>query len=115
MAAIEARRTISLDRFINAIGIPLIGEATAKIMAQEYGDVDAWLAEMLEAARERKKAPDDVKKEKAAAEIGAELWTAVQHRADRRHHGRRDVRFLQRGPQCRRSSATCASSSPSRR
>src|SRR6185295_10085767 len=31
MAAIEARKTISLDRFINAIGIPLIGEATAKI------------------------------------------------------------------------------------
>ena len=52
------------------IGIPLIGEATAKILAQEYGDADGWLAEMLEAARERKKQPDDVKKEKAAAEIG---------------------------------------------
>jgi DNA ligase (NAD+) len=70
MAAIEARRTISLDRFINAIGIPLIGEATAKILAQEYGDVDQWLEEMLKAAKERKKHPDDVKKEKAAAEVG---------------------------------------------
>jgi DNA ligase (NAD+) len=70
MSAIEARKTISLDRFINAIGIPLIGEATAKIMAQEYGDVDAWLDEMLKAAKERKKQPDDVKKEKAAAEVG---------------------------------------------
>ena len=71
MAAIEARKTISLDRFINAIGIPLIGEATAKILAQEYGDVDAWLAEMLKAAKERKKHPDDdVKKEKAAASVG---------------------------------------------
>jgi DNA ligase (NAD+) len=70
MAAIEARKTISLDRFINAIGIPLIGEATAKILAQEYGDVDAWLDEMLKAAKERKKKPDDVKKEKAAAEVG---------------------------------------------
>ena len=70
MAAIEARKTISLDRFINAIGIPLIGEATAKILAQEYGDVDGWLDEMLKAAKERKKKPDDVKKEKAAAEIG---------------------------------------------
>ena len=68
--AIDKRRTIALDRFINALGIPLIGEATAKIMAQEYGDADGWLAEMLEAARERKKAPDAVKKEKAAAEIG---------------------------------------------
>jgi DNA ligase (NAD+) len=68
--AIEDRKTISLDRFINALGIPLIGEATAKIMAQEYGDVDDWLAEMLKAAKERKKTPDDVKKEKAAAEVG---------------------------------------------
>jgi DNA ligase (NAD+) len=70
LAAIEARRSISLDRFINAIGIPLIGEATAKILAQEFGDADTWLAEMLKAARERKKKPDDVKKEKAAAEVG---------------------------------------------
>jgi DNA ligase (NAD+) len=70
LAAIEARKTISLDRFINAIGIPLIGEATAKLLAQEYGDVDVWLAEMLKAAAERKQAPDDVKKEKAAATIG---------------------------------------------
>jgi DNA ligase (NAD+) len=70
LAAIDARRTIALDRFINAIGIPLIGEASSKLLAQEYGDVDVWLAEMLKAARERKKHPDDVKKEKAAAEVG---------------------------------------------
>src|SRR6266446_665535 len=67
ISAIESRKTISLDRFVNAIGIPLIGEATAKIMAQEYGDVDVWLAEMLKAAKEREKAPDEVKKEKATA------------------------------------------------
>jgi DNA ligase (NAD+) len=70
LAAIDARRTISLDRFINALGIPLIGEATAKILAQEYGDADSWLTEMLNAATERKKAPDDVKKEKATVEVG---------------------------------------------
>ena len=70
ISAIEARKTISLDRFINAIGIPLIGEATAKIMAQEYGDVDGWLGEMLKAAKERKKHSDEVKKEKAAANVG---------------------------------------------
>ncbi len=51
VAAIEARKTIALDRFINALGIPLIGEATAKILAQEYGDADSWLAEMLAAAQ----------------------------------------------------------------
>jgi DNA ligase (NAD+) len=70
LAAIEARKTISLDRFINAIGIPLIGEATAKIMAQEYGEADVWLAEMLAAAKERQEKPGPVKKEKAAAEVG---------------------------------------------
>lgn len=70
LAAIEARRTIPLDRYIYAIGIPLIGEATAKLLAQEYGDADVWLAEMLAATRERKKKPDAVKKEKAAAEVG---------------------------------------------
>ena len=70
VAAIEARKTISLDRFINAIGIPLIGEATAKLLAQEYGDTDIWLAEMLAATKERRKKPDPVKKEKAAAEVG---------------------------------------------
>ena len=70
VAAIEARRTISLDRLINSIGIPLIGEATAKILAQEYGDADTWLAEMLAASRERKKHPDGVKKEKAAETVG---------------------------------------------
>ncbi len=70
VAAIEARRTIPLDRLINSIGIPLIGEATAKILAQEYGDADTWLAEMLAASRERKKNPDDVKKEKATETVG---------------------------------------------
>ncbi|MDP2332732.1 MAG: NAD-dependent DNA ligase LigA [Reyranella sp.] len=70
LAAIDSRRTISLDRFINALGIPLIGEATAKILAQEYGDADTWLAEMLAAAKERKEHPDEVKKEKAGREVG---------------------------------------------
>lgn len=70
VAAIEVRRTIPLDRLINAIGIPLIGEATAKILAQEYGDADTWLSEMLAAAKERKNNPDDVKKEKSAEIVG---------------------------------------------
>ncbi len=70
LAAIQARRTIPLNRYIYAIGIPLIGEATAKLLAQEYGDADNWLAEMLAATRERKKKPDPVKKEKAVAEVG---------------------------------------------
>ncbi|HEX2889457.1 NAD-dependent DNA ligase LigA [Vineibacter terrae] len=68
--AIEARRTISLDRFINALGIPMIGESTAKALAREYGDAKTWLDEMLKAGEERAANEAPTKKEKAAAEIG---------------------------------------------
>ena len=101
LAAIEARKTISLDRFINALGIPLIGEATAKILAQEYGDADTWLAEMLKAAKERKKHARRREEGEGRGRGRPELRPAVQRRADRRHDGRRDVRLLQRGPQRR--------------
>ena len=39
--AIEARRTISLDRFIYALGIPQVGQATAKLLARHYRSFDA--------------------------------------------------------------------------
>jgi DNA ligase (NAD+) len=42
MAAIEARRTISLARFIYALGIPQVGQATAKLLAKHYGTLKAW-------------------------------------------------------------------------
>ncbi len=68
--AIEARRSVALDRFINALGIPMIGESTAKALAREYGDVEEWLAQMLAARGERKANEAPTKKEKAASEIG---------------------------------------------
>jgi DNA ligase (NAD+) len=68
--AIDARRSIALDRFINALGIPTIGEATAKALAREYGDVKEWLAQMLRARGERKASEAPTKKEKAAADVG---------------------------------------------
>lgn len=43
---IEARRTISLDRFIYGLGIRHIGETTAVVMARGYGSVDAFLDAM---------------------------------------------------------------------
>ena len=101
VAAIEARRTIALDRFINALGIPLIGEATAKILAQEYGDADSWLAEMLAAAKERKHEARRREEGEGRRRDRPELRPAVQCRADRRHDRRRDVRLLQRRAQCR--------------
>ena len=36
LRSIEARRTIPLERFIGALGIPQVGEATAKLLARHY-------------------------------------------------------------------------------
>ena len=49
MEAIEARRRISLDRFIYALGIPQVGQATAKLLARHYRSLARWRREMLEA------------------------------------------------------------------
>jgi DNA ligase (NAD+) len=41
-AAIEARREISLERFIYALGIRHVGETTARSLARGYGSWDAF-------------------------------------------------------------------------
>ena len=48
--AIEARRRISLDRFIHALGIRHVGQTTARLLARRYGTVDDWRAAMEAAA-----------------------------------------------------------------
>ena len=47
--AIAARRTISLERFIFALGIRRIGEANAKLLARHYGSYATWRSQMLAA------------------------------------------------------------------
>ena len=47
--AIEARRTIPLDRFIYALGIRRIGEQNARLLARHYHDFAGWRAQMLAA------------------------------------------------------------------
>ena len=46
VAAINARRKIAFDRFINALGIRHVGETNARLIARNYPDVDAFLAAM---------------------------------------------------------------------
>ncbi len=46
MAAIERRRTIGLDRLINALGIRHVGETTARLLARRYLSLDAFLKGM---------------------------------------------------------------------
>jgi DNA ligase (NAD+) len=45
-AAIDERRTISLDRFIFALGIRHVGETTARVLARAYGSAGAFLDAM---------------------------------------------------------------------
>ena len=49
-AAIDDRRTIPLDRFIYALGIRQVGEATARLLAKQYGSLDGWRGAMAAAA-----------------------------------------------------------------
>ena len=45
-AAIDTRRTISLERFINALGVRHVGEQTATVLARGYGDAASFIAAM---------------------------------------------------------------------
>ncbi|GAB4355884.1 MAG: NAD-dependent DNA ligase LigA [Oricola sp.] len=64
--AIEARRTISLERLIYALGIRHVGESTAKTLARAYGDWPSFeaaalrIAEGDQSAREEMDALDDI-------------------------------------------------------
>jgi DNA ligase (NAD+) len=51
MAAIDDRRRIAFDRFINALGIPQVGQATARLLARHYRSLANWRREM-EAAQD---------------------------------------------------------------
>lgn len=49
--AIEARRRVSLDRFIYALGIRHVGETTAKVLARAYGSIEAFRDAMIAASK----------------------------------------------------------------
>ncbi len=50
LAAIEARRTIALDRFIYALGIRQVGQATARLLARHYASLEQLRRSMAAAA-----------------------------------------------------------------
>lgn len=64
--AIDARRTISLERFIYALGVRHVGETTARVLARGYGSWDEFLRACMaiaqgdEAAREDMDALDQI-------------------------------------------------------
>jgi DNA ligase (NAD+) len=48
VAAVAERRRIALDRFIYALGIPQVGEATAKLLARHYRSFARWRDAMID-------------------------------------------------------------------
>ena len=55
-AAIKARETVALHRFIFALGIRHVGESTARVLAQNYGAAKAFMTAMIAAADEDSRA-----------------------------------------------------------
>ncbi|MGE3475022.1 MAG: NAD-dependent DNA ligase LigA [Rhodospirillaceae bacterium] len=52
LAAVARRRTVTLERFIFGLGIPQVGQATARLLAHHYGSLDAWEQAMIAAKDE---------------------------------------------------------------
>lgn len=70
LRALRQRRTIPLDRFIYALGIRQVGQATARLLARTYGSYAAWQDAML-AAQDR--ASDSYKDLTAIDGVGPSL------------------------------------------
>jgi DNA ligase (NAD+) len=51
LAAIDARRKVPFDRFVFALGIRQVGEATARLLAQHYETLPKWRAAMRAVAK----------------------------------------------------------------
>ncbi|HEY9058697.1 MAG TPA: NAD-dependent DNA ligase LigA [Aurantimonas sp.] len=73
-AAIEARRTIPLDRLIFSLGIRHVGEATAKTLARAYGTFEAFHDAALKVAAGDEEAAAEMD---ALEDIGGAVLTAV--------------------------------------
>ena len=58
--AIDARRTIALDRFIFSLGIRHVGETTARVLARAYGTAEHFRDQMM-----------------AAVDQGSEAWAEL--------------------------------------
>lgn len=78
LQSIEERRRIPLDRFIFALGIRQIGQATARLLARQYGSLAAWREVMERASAERAENPEEMKKPELVGEVYAELCNIDQ-------------------------------------
>jgi DNA ligase (NAD+) len=84
-ASIDERRTISLERFIYALGIPQVGQATARLLGQSYGTYDAWRDAMIVAHdSESETYKDLINIEQIGSSVAADLgaFFAEKHNRD---------------------------------
>ncbi|ROR32253.1 NAD-dependent DNA ligase LigA [Inmirania thermothiophila] len=82
LRAIEASKETTLARFLYALGIPQVGEATAAALARHFGDLDAVMAADVEALQQ---VPD----------VGPVVATAI-HDFFREAHNREVIEALRR-------------------
>ena len=71
--SIAARRTIGLDRFIFALGIRQIGQATARTLARHYVGLEDWRAAMALCVSERNQNQEETKKPELVGDAYATL------------------------------------------
>jgi DNA ligase (NAD+) len=74
LAAIEARRKVSLERFIYALGIRQVGETTARALARGYGSWEAFHEASSKVANEDAEARQDMD---ALDQIGGTVIDAI--------------------------------------
>jgi len=73
--AIDARRTIELNRLVYALGIRRIGETNARILARHYGTIEALRKAMKEAAKGKEsEAYEDLNSVEGIGEIVADAF-----------------------------------------
>ncbi len=81
--AIEARRTIPLERLIYALGIRHVGETTSKTLARAYGSWEAFEAAARAVAKGDAEATDEMD---ALEDIGPAVVEAVARYFDEEHN-----------------------------
>jgi DNA ligase (NAD+) len=70
--AIDARRTVGLDRFIFALGIRHVGETTARALARAYGNAETFRTQMEAAADQAGEAWGELTSHDGIGEVVAE-------------------------------------------
>lgn len=63
---------------IYGLGIRQIGQATARLLARQYGDLGTWHNAMAQAAAEQANNPDEMKKPELVGEHYADLCNIDQ-------------------------------------